>query len=136
MNEETYAYDRRGNLSLITENGVLRYAYDPMGRLVKVERMGEAPDEMGHVFGIGDGYPDTRPLNELEKEQGVIRRPDASELGLLDRDDIMVSQFGRLNISNTDIAMLILAYWGDEHQSFTNYTGHKQSKYFQREGKR
>ena len=92
--------------------------------------------ETGHVFGIGDGYPDTRPLNELEKEQSVIRRPDASELGLLDRDDIMVSQFGRLNISNTDIAMLILAYWGDEHQSFTNYTGHKQSEYFQREGKR
>ena len=53
--------------------------------------------ETGHVFGIGDGYPDTRPLNELEKEQSVIRRPDASELGLLDRDDIMVSQFGRLN---------------------------------------
>ena len=91
--------------------------------------------EMGHVFGIGDGYRDKRPLSDEEKKQGVIRRPDASELGLIDDDDVMVSQFSRRNISNTDIGMMILAYWEDAHQSFSDYTGHKQSQYFKQEGK-
>ena len=129
MNEETYAYDRRGNLSLITENGVLRYAYDPMGRLVKVERMGESPDEMGHVFRIGDGYADPNAAPG-------IYRPNASKLGLIDADDVMVSQYSRLNISNTDIGMLILAYWENEYQFFADYAGYRQSRYFEQEGKR
>lgn len=84
--------------------------------------------EMGHVFGIGDGYADPNA-------QPGIYRPDASDLGLIDADDVMVRQFDRLNISNTDIAMLILAYSQDEFQSFADYTGHKQSSYFNQEGK-
>lgn len=92
--------------------------------------------EMGHAFGIGDGYKDKRPLKWYEKIGGVTRRPDASKLGLIDDDDIMRYQFDRLNISNTDIGMLILAYQNDEWQSFADYTGHKQSEYFHQEGKR
>ena len=88
--------------------------------------------EMGHVFGIGDGYadPDADP-----KAPPGIYRPDASKLNLVDADDVMVSQYNRMNISNTDIGMLILAYWEDAHQSFADYTGHTQSQYFKQEGK-
>ncbi|MBD5549643.1 MAG: hypothetical protein HDQ96_00465 [Lachnospiraceae bacterium] len=62
-------------------------------------------------------------------------RPDAYNLGILDEDDIMRYQYDRLNISNTDIAMLILAYSQNEFQSFADYTGHKKSEYFSQEGK-
>lgn len=91
--------------------------------------------EMGHVFGVGDGYKDDTPLSKEEKEQGVVRRPDAYNSGLIDEDDVMKYEYNRLNISDADIGLLILAYWEDEHQSFTEFTGHKQSKYFQRGGK-
>ncbi len=88
--------------------------------------------EMGHVFGIGDGYAD--PEADPNADLGIYR-PDAHSLGLIDRDDVMRRQFSRLNISNTDIGMLILAYWENAHQSFSDYTGHKQSQYFKQGGK-
>ena len=76
--------------------------------------------EMGHVFGVGDGYSD--PDTEPNAAPGIYR-PDAYELGLIDIDDVMKYEYDRLNISDTDIGMLILAYWEDSWQSFADYTG-------------
>lgn len=95
---------------------------------------------MGHVFGIDDGYPDKPSfVKDLAlKSIGITHptyRPDAYDLGILDEDDVMRYQFDRLNISNTDIAMMILAYSQDEFQSFADYTGHKKSEYFSQGGK-
>lgn len=89
--------------------------------------------EMGHVFGIGDGYG-VDP-NWLEDRLGITTRQDAADLGLIDRDDVMRKPHNNLNISNTDIGMLILAYSDNEHQSYTDFTGNKQSRYFEQEGK-
>ena len=88
--------------------------------------------EMGHVFGIGDGYADP---NAIPNAAPGIYRPDAFELGFIDENDVMRHRLKKLNISNADIGLLILAYWEDAHQSFTEFTGHRQSKYFQQEGK-
>lgn len=84
--------------------------------------------EMGHVFGIDDGYIDSN--KQYQDLIGVTRRPDAQNLGLIEGDDIMRSQFSRWNISSADIAMFILAYANDEFQSYADYTHHKQLKYF------
>lgn len=81
--------------------------------------------EMGHVFGIDDGYGDEQ--NILEKILGITVRPDAYELGIIDEDDVMHNAFGTLNISSTDIEMLILAYFTDSKQFYTDYSGHKKS---------
>ena len=82
-------------------------------------------DEMGHVFGIGDGYPDSS-----------VGRPDANKLGLIDYEDVMEIHHNKLKISNIDIGMLILAYSSDEYQVFADYAGYKQSQYFHQEGKK
>lgn len=89
--------------------------------------------EMGHAFGVGDGYKDKRDLKWYERILGTTRRPDAFDLNLIDEDDVMRYQFDRLNISSTDIGMLILAYSQDEYQSFADYTGFKKSVYFKGE---
>lgn len=86
--------------------------------------------EMGHVFGIDDGYEDKSKIMN-----GETKRPDAADLGLIDTDDVMRSQFMKLNVSNTDIGMLILAYSNYEFQSYADYTGHTKSQYFEQEGK-
>ena len=78
------------------------------------------------MLGIDDGYKDLT---------GVTGRPDASKLGIIDKDDVMLSQFSRLNISNIDIEMFILAYADEQFQSYTDYINHKQSKIFKQEGK-
>lgn len=91
--------------------------------------------EMGHVFGIDDGYKDKDDPNFIENIFGITKRPDASDLGLIDEDDVMLYQYNMLNISNADIGMLILAYSNNKFQSYANYTGHQKSKYFEQEGK-
>lgn len=90
--------------------------------------------EMGHVFGIEDGYKGAKP-NFWQNIFGITTRPDAYELGIIDKDDVMRYHYDRLNISNIDIGMLILAYWEGKHQSYADYTGHKQSNYFNHEEK-
>ena len=112
---------------------IYMYRWDPRNDLPypEEEYARTITHEMGHVFGIDDGYEDT---------SGKTTRPDAYKLKVIDEYDVMRSQFKMLNVSNTDIGMLILAYSDYEYQSYadytrSDYTSRTKSKYFEQEGK-
>ncbi|MBP3457578.1 MAG: hypothetical protein J6K58_00020, partial [Lachnospiraceae bacterium] len=77
MNEETYAYDRRGNLSLIMENGTMKnsYTYGALNRLEHaVNGKGEAAayeyNGLGHRVGKTTKTAAPDPMGRL-KEQSL-----------------------------------------------------------------
>lgn len=83
--------------------------------------------EMGHVFGIDDGYPDVDDPLFFENLFGVTQRPDAKDI--IDDDDVMRYNLDLLNISNVDIGMLICAYLTWKQQAYADYWMHNQSIY-------
>lgn len=76
--------------------------------------------EMGHIWGIDDGYPDSNYKNDN------TLRPLAD---MLEENDIMVSDEKRgAHASNIDVQMAILAASTGEWQYFMPYKNHIQSK--------
>ena len=85
MNEETYAYDKRGNLSLILENGDIKnqYLYGALNRLEQaVTGKGEAAaytyNGLGHRVGKASGAM-----------EGMAGMQNGSSDAILNRTDVM-----------------------------------------------
>lgn len=70
--------------------------------------------EMGHVFGIDDGYS---------------LGPRKIDSGIISENDIMNYQYNKLEISSQDIGMLIVAYTIGTFQAYADYGKRKQSDY-------
>ena len=86
MNEETYAYDKRGNLSLILENGDIRdrYLYGALNRLEQaVNGKGEAAayeyNGLGHRVGKTSGAMEGMAGMQDKAGNGILKGTDVMD---------------------------------------------------------